>query len=430
FLALRLLAAAIISLLYLLLAPGMVLAPALGEGGRAVFRKWATQLLGAVVSKLLFSFLLGVVLAVLAILSDLQALGWWTQWLLMSAFWWGAYVRRHQALGIAAGALTDRRSAGEHGSRSRSIARRMSDVLESRKGMAVARWGKGKLSRSAPSVDGSRRLADAGRGRAKAGTDEQVRRTLEREHDDARARMQDAPERQQGLSEERSRLERMQRERERALAGGDTRRAAELGHRAGRLKGEIERGQEELNVARRVAADGEQALGRTGSPYTREQMEERDRFLDAQAALPAAAWASARSGQRRDYAALAGLAGYGREEYEHLDPGARRSARLQVDRELALRKELSETARSVEAGAAASKLGRHDRRKANREFDSTLRQRMRDGGRSMPASRAERSGFDRWREEGRTAIHDRSSVMSDAHEVAARRKRQLGRDRP
>ena len=48
----------------------MVLAPAFGDGGRALFRRWAAQLLGAVVSKLLFSFLLGVVLAVLAILSE------------------------------------------------------------------------------------------------------------------------------------------------------------------------------------------------------------------------------------------------------------------------------------------------------------------------------------------------------------------------
>src|SRR5262245_10952755 len=75
FLALRLLAAAIFSLLYLMLAPAAVLAPALGDAGRAAFRQWAARLLGAVVSKLLFSFLLGAVLAVLAILSNLKALG-------------------------------------------------------------------------------------------------------------------------------------------------------------------------------------------------------------------------------------------------------------------------------------------------------------------------------------------------------------------
>ena len=64
FIALRLLAAAIFSLLYLLLAPGMVLAPALGEAGGRCFVDGPLQLFGAVVSKLLFSFLLGVVLAV------------------------------------------------------------------------------------------------------------------------------------------------------------------------------------------------------------------------------------------------------------------------------------------------------------------------------------------------------------------------------
>src|ERR1035441_6549405 len=40
FIVLRLLAASLFSLLYLLCAPAMVLAPAFGEGGRAVFRKW------------------------------------------------------------------------------------------------------------------------------------------------------------------------------------------------------------------------------------------------------------------------------------------------------------------------------------------------------------------------------------------------------
>jgi hypothetical protein len=66
FVAVRLLVAAIFGLLYLLLAPAIVLAPAFGDGGRALFRRWAAQLLGAAVSKLVFSFLLGVVLAVLA----------------------------------------------------------------------------------------------------------------------------------------------------------------------------------------------------------------------------------------------------------------------------------------------------------------------------------------------------------------------------
>src|SRR2546421_3738976 len=123
FIGLRLLGAAIFSLLYLLLAPAVVLAPALGEPGRALFRRWAAQLLAAVVSKLLFSFLLGVVLAVLAILASLEGLGWWTQWLLMSAFWWGAYARRHQVLAVAEGAFGSERSRERHPLRRRVIGR-------------------------------------------------------------------------------------------------------------------------------------------------------------------------------------------------------------------------------------------------------------------------------------------------------------------
>jgi hypothetical protein len=92
----RLLAAAAMGLLMLLLAPFAVLAPALGDGGRALFGGWATRLLGAVTSKLTFSFVLGALLTAQHILMTLP-LGWWTQWLLVSGFWWGAFLKRHQA---------------------------------------------------------------------------------------------------------------------------------------------------------------------------------------------------------------------------------------------------------------------------------------------------------------------------------------------
>ena len=46
---LRLLLAAILSLFYLLLTPGVVLVPVLGEAGRSAFRGWAGRLFGAVV---------------------------------------------------------------------------------------------------------------------------------------------------------------------------------------------------------------------------------------------------------------------------------------------------------------------------------------------------------------------------------------------
>jgi hypothetical protein len=434
FVAVRLLAAAIFSLLYLLLAPAIVLAPAFGDSGRALFRKWAAQLLGAAVSKLVFSFLLGVVLAVLAILSDLTALGWWTQWLLTSAFWWSAYLRRHQALGAAAGSLAEHGSAGTHAQR-RSVARRMSEVLETpRRGIAAARWAKDRLRSQAPEVE-LRKRAQVGRERARAGMDEQVTRALEGEHRDASARAEAAPEIQRRLAGGRARLERMGRERADALAGGDTRRAAELGHREARVRGELEHEQEALNAARRLVREGEQAQRRGGETHSRERREAHERFLDEQAALPPGA-AARGGGERRDYAALAGLAGYGREEYERLDPRHQRAARLEIDRELALRRELGETARTLASRTEASPVGRRERRRADSEFDGTLQRRMQDAGHDMPASRRKRSGVDAWREEGRANANASapssagSSVMRDVHEVVARRKRQLGKGRP
>jgi len=440
FVVVRLLAAALFSLLYLLLAPAAVLAPALGEGGRAAFRKWAARLLGAVVSKLMYSFLLGVVLAVVAILGELRALGWWTQWLLTSAFWWGAYARRHQALGVAEGAIGRERSE-----RTRSIARRVSEALETPH--AVWRhgaWARSKLARPAPSAEQRRERAQLGRKRAREMADEQVGQSLEREHREASARLQAGPDTQAWLAGMRGRLGRVRDARERAMAAGDMRRAATLGVRAERIEGEIAREEGALSQARRAVANGEIAQRRTGEIHTREQREERARWLDAQAALPGAGRAGS-DGERRDYAALAGLAGHGREDYERLDPPRRREARLQIDRELALRKELSGAAMDVANVSSTGALGRRERRKVGREFDRSLGERMRAGGLGWPQGRAEgRSEFgasgagggrlEEWKRDSvrAGAMHGQrrgSSVLDDAREVAARRKRQLGRDR-
>ncbi len=96
--AMHLLVSALFSLFMLLLAPFVVLAPALGDTGRAVFSGWLTRLLGAVCSKLIFSFLLGALLTMQRILASLHQLGWWTQWLLISTFWWFVFLKRNQAL--------------------------------------------------------------------------------------------------------------------------------------------------------------------------------------------------------------------------------------------------------------------------------------------------------------------------------------------
>jgi hypothetical protein len=418
FIALRLLGAAIFSLLYLLLAPAAVLAPALGESGRRIFRRWAAQLLGAVLAKLLFAFLLGIVLAVLAILAALEALGWWTQWLLMSAFWWGAYGRRHQALSVAGGAL-----GGERVTRPRSVARRAVDALPRPRNLMGTAWAiGGKLSKSPLGPEKRVRLERAGRIHARAAMDEQVQRSIEADHREARARSELLPQIQRQLSAKRTQLSRIERARADAVAKGDRRRTAELGHRAKRVEEELADQQLSSDAARNVPRAGARA---------RAHAERRGHFLDAQAQLAGSARASSRGGERRDYAALAGLAGYGREEYERLDPRRQRVARMEVDRELALRREMRPAATDAARGADA-KAARREIRQVKRGFDGALESRMRAGGHSMPASRST-DPIDRWVRAGRdsepASASRESSVMRDAREVAMRRKRQLGRDR-
>jgi hypothetical protein len=407
----RLLAAAIASLLYLLLAPAMVLAPAFGDAGRALFRRWAGQLLAAVVSKLVFSFVLGAVLAVLGVLSDLSALGWWTQWLLMSAFWWGAFIHRNRAFGIAASAVGQRGAGGES-ARARSLARRVGGALETpRAGLAAVRAVKHRFAKPAPE-ERQRTRARVGGERAQESIDEQTLRTLHAEHRERGARAQAAVEIQRELAGKRAQLTRLGSERGRASAAGDTRRAAKLSHREARAREQLKREQQALNVARRSAREAERTRRRTGAAFSPERQAAQGRFLDEQAALSSSV--HRRPGDaRRDYAALAGLAGYGREEYERLAPRQQRTARLEIDRELELRRELGSTGqRGQRLPASHEQRSRPEQRRQDKrpvQWQQDKRAEVAGGGRGGVAG---------------------SSVMRDAHAVAAGRKRQLGRDRP
>ncbi len=469
FIVLHLLGAEVLSLLYLLLAPAAVIAPALGDGGRAAFRTWGTRLVGAVCSKLVFSFLLGVVLLMTRTLVELEAFGWWTRWLLLTVLWWSAYRQRHRTLGLI---------AGEHRGQStqrRSLTQQIKRQLEGpRAALRTAQRARGKLARPAPSVERRRTLERIGRQHAEATANEQVGRMLEREHAAASAHAAATPALQSELFAKRTQLQRVQGAREQAVAAGDTRKVAELDARAQRVEGEVERGQLVLSDARRTASEGERAQRRTGRVYTPEQARERNAWLDAQAALPAATDVRGRAdarnrgrladdhsqgGAARDYAGLASIVGYSRARYEGLAPRAQREARLEIDRELALRRELSGAASAV-AGfepARPPSPGRRERRRAGRDFDRALEERLRQGGHTPPRSRtggraphspqgppegSPREGHphDARRHPRR---HDprgnaaggahggdgghESPVLRDAHEVARRRKRQLGR---
>jgi hypothetical protein len=399
FVAVRLLTSAVFSLLYLLLAPAMVLAPAFGDGGRALFRRWAAKLLGSVISKLVFSFLLGIVLAIIGLLADLRTLGWWTQWLLMSAFWWGAYMHRHQAVGLAEGALAHQ--GPEHERKpGQALARRSGGVLESNQLLLAARRAKDRHNKPAPPAGHRRQLAPPGQRLARASIDEQALRTLAGERRAASAHAQNAPEITRRLSEKRAQLERLTHARAHAHAAGDRRRTAELAHRERRVGAEAEREQDALDHSRQVADDRRRASQRNGADgYSRERVDEQRRFLDAQAALPAANVRGA--DQRRDYAAMAALAGYRHGALAYGIQPLIVAVRLEIDRELALRKELGAAVRDLSS--------RREPRPHERDHHALATKR---GSAS-----------------GRTKVPERSSVMEDAREVAARRKRLLGRDR-
>ena len=463
YIALHLLGSEILGLVYLLLAPAAVIAPALGDGGRAAFRSWAARLLGAVASKLLFSFLLGVVLMLTHSLMELSALGWWTRWLLVSALWWGAYLQRRSVLGFIEGARSPiarrgshaqhegstGRAGHAHAARPHSIAHRVQRQLESPLAAArAARWVRGKLAKPAPEVESRQPALRDGAQRKPIATSAQAARMLEHERAQARADLADAPRARAEIGAKQTQLSRIRHAQAAAEGAGERRRAAALQHRARRVEGEIARAQQRLNAARETTSAGERARRATGRPHTRAELAERGRFLDAQAALPGGGRSpasgfthdSARHGARRDYAALASLVGYRREQYARLDPRHRREARLQIDRELAQRPESTLAARDPAAGA-------RERTSHTSAGDGALRDTaMRSGGSGESGGRGGRGesptptpmpprpprpADTRTRAERHRAPaggHE-SSVMRDAHAVAQRRKRQLGYDR-
>ena len=401
FLALRLLAAALFSLLYLLLAPAMVLAPAFGDGGRALFRKWAQQLLGTVVAKLLFSFLLGVVFALVSVIASLNALGWWTQWLLMSTLWWGAYVRRHEALGVVGGAL------GREPSQRSPITRRLSETLEARRRSAVDRWVAGR-HRNRPAPDPPPRRPPARPSHAGAPGEPPTpsgapERGAGRRGPESRGRAEPGAGTPR-VALLRAQLERVRLAQARAQVAGNARREAELRTRGLRIAEEIAR---EPPAAPRAHEAGHPARDAIPPPHGADGAQG-----IATVRRGASGGASlAEHNRTRDYGALSEVAGYSRSEYQRLEPRAQREARRVIDRELAARRDIAgarEPREGVQQGAEGP----------------ARRAAVPDPHPDPQQPPSERDAIPR-----RPGAQE-SSVMHDVREVQAGRKRQLGLGRP
>jgi hypothetical protein len=197
-----------------------------------------------------------------------------------------------------------------------------------------------------------------------------------------------------------------------------------------RLQGEIAGEQNSLTAERQMVEQGERAKSTSGRPYTSEQHEQRAKFLDAQAALPDGGRVGP-EGKQRNYAAMAGLIKYGRREFEGLDTARQQAARLEIDRELALRKEVNATAKDVAVGSGGA-LKPREQRKTDEQYDRRLEQRVRDGGHELPSSvRPKPSPVDPGLKDPRdhARVRRESSPVRDFREAATRRRRQLGRDR-
>ncbi|HEX4435769.1 MAG TPA: hypothetical protein VH061_03135 [Solirubrobacteraceae bacterium] len=390
YIAARLLLAAVLSVLYLLLVPAVVLAPAFGEAGRAIFRSWAVRLFGAVVSKLIFAFVLGTVLAATSILEALTSLGWWAQWLLMASFWWGAFLKRNDILAFEGARSTERRTQATRMMRGALAARnRFADRREARRKHDLGREPLAVPAASrADSAPARLQLPASSQPHERRGPsqDEQVARVLQAE---SRGRPTEA-ERTSQVERGTARLARIRLERDRARLRGDSRRARRLEVRGARIE-------QELADDRVSTSDGPARRGRRSKGSA--PAVAMARMLDEQARLPGAG-ERADGRQQRDYPMLAGLAGYTRGEYERLDRRSQRKARLQIDRELAARRAATEPGSS---GAGSSR---------GAETESS-------GERARPPQRlrAPRPGAGAGAE---------PSVMRDAREVAEGRKRQLG----
>jgi len=322
-----------------------------------------------------------------------------------------------------------------------------------------------KLSPPAPSAEKRKQIAEAAHGRAKAIGEGQAVTSLAGNYREAQGIVRETPTIQERIAGKQTRLDNLQREhanaqaeeqraksdgaaaltdptlfspleRKRAaarfgaVAERHRRRAVSLQGRIDHVQGEITGEQSSLTAAQKTVKDGERTKRRTGSVHTREQVAEHARFIETQAALPERGGVGP-EGKKRAYAELAGIVGYGSRRYDELDAAGKRTAQLEIDRELARLKAAKTTAKDM-ASSPGGSLPRREQRKLEKSFDRTVEEQTGTGGPNAPSPRVKvsPSGSPRQssRTERRSAGTRESSPVRDAREVAAHRRRQLGRE--
>jgi hypothetical protein len=187
YLGVRLLLASVLTVLLLLFAPAMLLAPAFGDAGRAAFIAWGRRLIGAIAAKLIYALFLAVVLAAAQTFTRL-GIGWLGTWLLMIAFWWGVLLKRNELVGFVSYGLPRSEGRGVCGALSHAyyawqLGRSVRGVA--RAGIARPRQAVGELRERR--ADGALARAGATAEVAREHLDAQATRALAAQHAGARS---------------------------------------------------------------------------------------------------------------------------------------------------------------------------------------------------------------------------------------------------
>jgi hypothetical protein len=400
FIALRLLGAALATLIYLLLAPVAVLAPALGDSGRDTFRLWLTRLVGSVVAKLVYSVALGVLLLVMSLLGSLEELGWWTQWLLVSVFWWTAFEHRHRMLSLVLherGELSRRaplstrmRIAGRSAGAGIGALRATGRLAFAGAVGAVAIAGR---RRSFPREDGGGGGAQPGgarepRGQARARARAELRAQAGRvavvergaPSGSFRTRMgvADGIVPPEAVPELTARAARLDSALAAARAAGDRRRVVSLEGRRARVAAELARRHGPHFAGSRLGLATRSALAQVVPDELRQAVAARTRSRALNRAARAAESAPARlPGPAAHLAALAGISSA---EYLRSPPAQQRAARATIERELRRRRELLERAQPLPLRLLRAALGPDRRGAEAASAEETLARRRRQFG--------------------------------------------------
>lgn len=262
--AMRLVMATASAFVLVLATPLAMFFPVFGQAGRAAFAKWATALLGAIVAKLIFSGLLGIVLLGSTAIGSSVGHSSPTLGLIATmAFWWAVFLQRERYLALLQVGRSEDRGVGIY---------RM--VAGGYLGYRVAKAAKGAVTsfRAERSEHLHRRRdqeATSRRREADRSLDAQAHQRLDVETTEAEARLSSRSKSESEASalREDSEVRRLHTDSE--SLGGEARTAAETkARRLAQLRTELAAGEPQAQLDRRlinrVRANEEAGLPRYG----------------------------------------------------------------------------------------------------------------------------------------------------------------------